>query len=32
MKKEDMLFDLSSIWATVKAVFPYFDRVYGMPE
>lgn len=27
MRKEDMIFDLSSIWATVKEVFPYFDRL-----
>lgn len=27
MNKTDMLFDISSIWATVKAVFPYFDRL-----
>lgn len=27
MRKEDMIFDVSSIWATVKAVFPYFDRL-----
>lgn len=24
MKIEDMIFDLSSIWATVKEEFPYF--------
>ena len=27
MNKADMIFDLSSIWATVKEVFPYFDRL-----
>jgi len=27
MNRTDMLFDLSSIWATVKEVFPYFDRL-----
>ena len=26
-RKEDMIFDLSSIWVTVKEVFPYFDRL-----
>ena len=27
MNRADMIFDLSSIWATVKEVFPYFDRL-----
>ena len=27
MNRTDMIFDLSSIWATVKEVFPYFDRL-----
>ena len=27
MDMTDMIFDLSSIWATVKEVFPYFDRL-----
>lgn len=27
MNKADMIFDLSSIWATVKEIFPYFDRL-----
>ena len=27
MKMTDMIFDLSSIWATTKEVFPYFDRL-----
>lgn len=27
MNQADMIFDLSSIWATVKDVFPYFDRL-----
>lgn len=27
MNRSDMIFDLSSIWATVKEVFPYFDRL-----
>ena len=27
MNTTDMIFDLSSIWATVKEVFPYFDRM-----
>lgn len=27
MNRADMIFDLSSIWATVKDVFPYFDRL-----
>lgn len=28
MNRADMIFDLSSIWATVKEVFPYFDRLH----
>lgn len=27
MNMTDMIFDLSSIWATAKEVFPYFDRL-----
>ena len=27
MNQADMIFDLSSIWATVKEQFPYFDRL-----
>jgi C-terminal processing protease CtpA/Prc len=27
MNRTDMIFDLSSIWATTKEVFPYFDRL-----
>ncbi len=27
MNKADMIYDLSSVWATVKEVFPYFDRL-----
>lgn len=27
MNRADMIFDLSSVWATVKEVFPYFDRL-----
>lgn len=27
MNRTDMIFDLSSIWATVKEEFPYFDRL-----
>ena len=27
MNRIDMIFDLSAIWATVKEVFPYFDRL-----
>ena len=27
MNRTDMIFDLSSIWATAKEVFPYFDRL-----
>ena len=27
MNRADMIFDLSSIWATVKEQFPYFDRL-----
>lgn len=27
MNRADMIFDLSSIWATVKEEFPYFDRL-----
>ena len=27
MKKADMIFDLSSLWASVKEEFPYFDRL-----
>ena len=27
MNRADMIFDLSSIWSTVKEVFPYFDRL-----
>ena len=27
MNMTDMIFDLSSIWATTKEVFPYFDRL-----
>ena len=27
INQADMIFDLSSIWATVKEVFPYFDRL-----
>lgn len=27
MNRTDMIFDISSIWATVKKVFPYFDRM-----
>ena len=27
MNRTDMIFDLSSIWATVKEVFPYFERL-----
>ena len=27
MNRTDMIFDLSSIWSTVKEVFPYFDRL-----
>lgn len=27
MKIEEMIFDLSSIWSTVKEEFPYFDRL-----
>ena len=27
MNQADMIFDLSSLWATVKDVFPYFDRL-----
>ena len=27
MNKADMIFDLSSIWAAVKEIFPYFDRL-----
>ena len=27
MNRADMIFDLSSIWATVREIFPYFDRL-----
>ena len=27
MNQADMIYDLSSIWSTVKEVFPYFDRL-----
>lgn len=27
MNQADMIFDISSIWATAKEVFPYFDRL-----
>lgn len=27
MNRADMIYDLSSIWAAVKEVFPYFDRL-----
>lgn len=27
MNRADMIYDLSSIWSTVKEVFPYFDRL-----
>lgn len=27
MNRADMIFDLSSLWATVKEEFPYFDRL-----
>ena len=27
MNKADMIYDLSSLWAAVKEVFPYFDRL-----
>lgn len=27
MNRADMVFDLSSLWATAKEVFPYFDRL-----
>ena len=27
MNRSDMIYDLSTIWATVKEIFPYFDRL-----
>ena len=27
MNRTDMIYDLSSLWATVKEIFPYFDRL-----
>lgn len=27
MNRADMIYDISSIWSTVKEVFPYFDRL-----
>ena len=27
MRQADMFFDLSALWAAVREVFPYFDRL-----